>query len=174
MRRDTLLAAATGTLLAGILWLELQGSGARYDVASQSPVRTKAQNPSLAGAPPVTALTEAVLARPLFSPDRKPMPAAHAGASALPRLTGTIRTDSGVLAIFQPADGKPIVLGRGGAITEWTISEIADGEVVLQRGGSTSTLRLSYANVPISPVQPAAPPQLAVLHDRWTNPFLQP
>jgi hypothetical protein len=174
MRRDTLLAAATGTLLAGILWLELQASGPRYDAAAQSPVRTNAQSPALASAPPVTALAEAVLARPLFSRDRKPMPAAHAGASTLPRLTGTIRTDSGVLAIFQPADGKPIVVGRGGAIAEWTISDIADGEVILQRGASTSTLHLSYANGPVSTVRPAAPPQVAVLHDRWTNPFLQP
>jgi hypothetical protein len=174
MRRDTLLAAATGTLLAGVLWLELQASGARYDAASQSPVRTNAHNPSLADAPSVTAVAEAVLARPLFSPDRKPVAAAHPGASTLPRLTGTIRTDSGELAIFQPKDGKPIVLGRGGAIADWTIADIADGEVALQRGGSTSTLRLSYANGPVSPAQPAAAPQLAVLHERWTNPFLQP
>jgi hypothetical protein len=174
MRRNTLLAAATGTLLAGILWLELQASGARYDAASHAPVPTNAQNPRLADAPPVAALTEAVLARPLFSPDRKPMPAAHAGAHTLPRLTGTIRTDSGELAIFQPEHGKPIVLGRGGAIAEWTISDISDGEVALRRGGSTSTLRLSYGNVPVLPPQPAAAPQLAVLHERWTNPFLQP
>ncbi len=177
MRRHILLTAATGTLLAGILWLELRASGASYDAASQAAVPTSVPSPPLADAPPVAALTAAVLARPLFSPDRKPPHAAHAvhaGASTLPRLTGTIRTDSGVLAIFQPADGKPIVLGRGGAIAEWTISDVADGEVVLRRGESTSTLRLSYANAPVSPVQLAAPPPLAVLHDRWTNPFLQP
>jgi len=174
MRGGTLLAAVTGALLAGVLWLELLPGDAPSDAGPEPSVAVGAPDPPHPDAAPIAAWTEAVLARPLFNPDRKPTPAKHSGGITLPRLAGTIRTDRGDMAIFQPAQGKPIVLGRGGVIAEWTVAEIADGVVVLQRGEATSTLRMSYSNLPVPSPQPARPAQLLVLHDRRTNPFLQP
>lgn len=91
----------------------------------------------------------------------------------MPRLTGTIFTDQGELAIFQPAEGKSVVLGRGATVAEWTVSEIADGLVTLQRDATITTLRISYANRPAAPL-PVAMQALVVLHDKRSNPFLAP
>lgn len=174
MRRDTALAAVASVLLAGALALELRPGDAVPDASPKPSVPSGPRNAALAEAPPVAAWTEAMLARPLFNPDRRPVPATHAGKSTIPRLAGTIRANPGALAIFQPAGGKPFVVGRGGVVADWTVSDIADGEVVLLRGGSKTTLRTSYANLPVPSPQPVTAPQLLVLHDRRSSPFLQP
>ena len=175
MRRSTALAAATSVLLAATLALELRAGDAVPGASTKPSPPSEPRNAALAEAPPVAAWTEAMLARPLFNPDRRPVPATmRAGKSTLPRLAGTIRADRGALAIFQPAGGKPIVVGRGGVVADWTVSDIADGEVVLLRGDSTTTLRTSYANLPVPSPQRVTAPQLLVLHDKRSNPFLQP
>lgn len=51
--------------------------------------------------------------------------------------------------------------------------DIMDSAVTLERAGRTVTLRLSYANQP-APAHVAAPEALVLLHDKRTNPFLQP
>jgi hypothetical protein len=170
------LAAATSVLLAGALALELRSGDAVPDASPKPSGPSGPRNAALAEAPPVAAWTEAMLARPLFNPDRRPVPATRAGTgkSTLPRLAGTIRADRGALAIFQPTGGKPIVVGRGGVVADWTVSDITDGEVILLRGGSTTTLRTSYANLPVPSPQPVTAPQLLVLHERRSSPFLQP
>jgi hypothetical protein len=80
----------------------------------------------------------------------------------------------------SPPDGttpdareKPIVVGRDGLVGDWTVVDIMDGAVTLERDGRTVTLRLSYADRPVGP-HVAAPEALVLLHDKRTNPFLQP
>ncbi len=68
---------------------------------------------------------------------------------------------------------KPIVVGRDGIVAGWTVVDIVDAAVTLGRAGRTVTLRLSYANQP-APAHAAAPEALVLLHDKRTNPFLQP
>jgi hypothetical protein len=143
-------------------------------------------------APPVAAWVDVVEARPLFAQDRRPQPQAAGTAKApgpndtLPRLAGTVRSDDSLLAIFAPAsiptakqgdapatEPKPIVVGPDGIVAGWTVVAIDDGAVTLERNGRTSTLTLTYANTPVAP-SAAEPVTMVVLHEKRSNPFLQP
>jgi hypothetical protein len=132
------------------------------------------------------------------------MPIRSHAPDTLPRLAGTVRSNDSLQAIFVLADHprvnpirdnptqggsppngttpngttpdaseKPIVVGRGGIVAAWTVIDISDGVVALERDGRSVTLRLSYANTPVA-AHIAAPEALVLLHDKRTNPFLQP
>lgn len=80
----------------------------------------------------------------------------------------------------SPPDGttsdaheKPVVVGRDGLVADWTVVDIKDSAVTLERDGRTVTLHLSYANRPVA-AHVAAPEAMVLLHDKRTNPFLQP
>jgi hypothetical protein len=65
----------------------------------------------------------------------------------LPRLSATIRSNDQVSAIFSTAgESRPIVVGIKGAIRGWRVDAIADGFVVLQRGGLSEVVRLSFGS----------------------------
>jgi hypothetical protein len=168
------LLLANIALLALLGWESLPAADeAPVDVPiAATQATTKAAPP-----PPVADWTRLVLARPLFAQDRRPPQTAKPAAAAaevLPRLTGTIRTDDRLLAIFAPAgSGPPIVVARDGTVAGWTVTDIADGAVTLDRDGSALIVRLGFDK---SAVTAAAPPSqtLVLLHERRTNPFLQP
>jgi hypothetical protein len=141
--------------------------------------------PAAGGAPaavvaPVAAWTDAVLGRPLFARDRRPVAHVAGGAAGvapevLPRLAGTVRSGDGMVAIFVPggAAAKPVVVGRAGMVAAWTVVGIVDGAATLERDGRTVTLSLAYSNAPAE-VHVVAPQALVLLHDKRTSPFLQP
>lgn len=90
----------------------------------------------------------AILARPLFSPSRKPPQVADAPHKSepvpeLPRLAGVLVSREGRQAIFAPAaGGRAIVAEKGGYVGVFMISTIAAGEVtVLSPDGGTQVLR---------------------------------
>jgi hypothetical protein len=146
---------------------------------------------------PVAAWTDAVLARPLFARDRRPV-AHEAGVRSsggvqdvLPRLAGTVRSSDGLVAIFVPGGSapvdaapggsgvkavpgeKPVVVGRAGMVAAWTVVDITDGSATLERDGRTVTVNLSFSNAPAE-AHVVAPQALVLLHDKRTSPFLQP
>jgi len=94
-------------------------------------------------APPLTPAGEAddagrrvaeVLARPLFSPGRRPAAQAAAGTAAaapLPRMTGVIVTPAGRRAIFVNGAGKPTVVTEGERIGVYAVQSIEAGRVTL-------------------------------------------
>jgi hypothetical protein len=88
-----------------------------------------------------------ILARPLFSPDRRPAAgmddAAAAGVPGLPRLTGILVGPFGRSAIFASNASKPIVLGEGGRIDAYTVQSIDAAEVQLD--GPSGVQRLQPA-----------------------------
>jgi hypothetical protein len=176
MNPGLLLILAANLGLAAALYAELQP--ATPDVTPREAAVPAIAAPAAAPAvPPRARWTTVALERPLFAPDRRPPREARvAGAGeALPRLAGTIRADATVLAIFAPAgDGKPQVIGPHGSIAGWTVEEIADDSVTLTRGASTTVLRLSYAGGPPAPPPVAKPTATVILHDKASNPFLQP
>jgi hypothetical protein len=176
-------------VLAGVLgWEGLPEADVPVVV---TPVVTPMAGVATAVVVPVGAWTDAVLGRPLFAKDRRPL--AHvAGVVAgvapevLPRLAGTVRSGDGMVAIFvpggtAPADPaakaapaeKPVVVGRAGMVAAWTVVDIADGSATLERDGRTVTLSLAYSNAPAE-VHVVAPQALVLLHDKRTSPFLQP
>jgi hypothetical protein len=173
MNRTAILTATASFALVAMLGLELFGGGVEPDAQPQVLSTAGVREATSREVPPIAAWSDTVLARPLFSEGRRPTEAARAAKTSLPRLAGTIRTDQGEVAIFAPVEGKAVVLGRGASIAEWTVSEIADGAVTLQRGASTTTLEIGYANRPVAP-PPEVMQALVVLHDKRSNPFLQP
>jgi hypothetical protein len=195
------LAALIAVLVALLGWESLPASG---DPSEMQPAVTPLASAAPSMAPrPVAEWTNMVLARPLFARDRRPnapgVPIRSGAPDTLPRLAGTVRSNDSLKAIFALADHppvnpipdsltqggshpngttpdaseKPIVVGRDGIVAAWTVIDIEDGVVTLERDGRSVTLRLSYANTPVA-THIAPPEAVVLLHDKRTNPFLQP
>jgi hypothetical protein len=107
-----------------------------------------------------------ILARPLFSPDRRPASAiarSPAGGSpeGLPRLSGVLVGPFGRSAIFAADGRKSLVVDEGGKIDAWTIRTIGEDAVEVSGPGGAQTLHPSFAS-PSGRVQGATmPPQRA-------------
>jgi hypothetical protein len=104
------------------------------------------QPASRAAAPERTPVrTEAMLARPLFTPGRIPFREGHAPAPApaAPRLTGLIVAEQRGRAIFAGPDGKPVVLGEGGRLGPFTVLAVRPDGVDLSGPPGLRTLRPS-------------------------------
>jgi hypothetical protein len=114
------------------------------------------------------------LARPLFSPTRRPREAAKSAGATDPelsdvRLTGIVIEPDRRLAIFAVAGAKPRTLLLGEALNGWKIDSISPEEVALSDPGGTRTLQpkidsklVRQARLPAAPAQPqpaAAPRQ---------------
>jgi hypothetical protein len=106
-----------------------------------------------------------VLARPLFSPSRRPPEAAItavAAAAGLPRLTAILVTDAGRSAIFAgSADGKPIIVQEGGRIGHYQVQSIAASQVTVSGPDGQKRLHPSFAASAgggLGVTSPAAPP----------------
>lgn len=143
MKRATIVLGLTGIAcaLAAVIALELLGGiGANADAASTTALRAGADAPmtptasTQATAPEVTAN---ILARPLFTPGRRPDRAAESAnpektVTDLPRLTGIVTVMGKKLAIFQPwGGGKPIIGAVGTDIEGRKIQAISVDEIVI-------------------------------------------
>ena len=104
----------------------------------------------------------ALLARPPFSPDRRPDPAAASGADPrLPHLTGITVSSGDRRAIFAGPNGaRSAVLGQGDQIGVYRVQTISPAEVVLTGPDGAHTVRPTFSAAP-SPV-PIAPPPFVV------------
>ncbi len=131
------------------------------------PVRTQANPGPAASADPVGAWTTAILARPLFNPDRRPEAATSSTPKAErhgepPRLAGILVSTGRSQAIFAPGDGedRSIVAVEGSVIGGWKVTAIHAGDVQLSGPDGTRIVRPSYANstAPSSPPVSQAPP----------------
>ena len=93
-----------------------------------------------------------ILARPLFSPDRRPVEVG--GVSGLPRLTGIVVAGSQRVAIFAgPANQHPIVAEAGTRVGAFEVQTIGDSGVTVVGPEGTSLLRPIF-----DPVKPSALP----------------
>jgi hypothetical protein len=92
-----------------------------------------------------------ILARPLFSPDRRPAAnrdnVAAAGVPSLPRLTGILVGPFGRSAIFAGRASKPIVLGEGGRIDAYTVQSIDAAQVRLDGPNGVQRLQPAFDRV---------------------------
>ena len=114
--------------------------------------------------PPIDDLLATVLARPLFSPTRRPEAGpgnAQATDLADKRLAGIVIDPERRLAIFAVNGGKPLTLTVGETVDGWRIEQISATEVSLSGVGGTRTLQPktdpNLVRQPMAP-QPAGTP----------------
>jgi hypothetical protein len=126
---------------------------------------------------------EVSLARPLFSPGRRPEAGSTAGAG-LPRLAGVIAIPGDAIAIFQPSEkGKPVAVRRGETLSGWEVMTVAADGVNLRKAARRVVLMPEFGNAPAGALAKEVKPPpsrwevaapTGVLRDRWSNPHLQP
>jgi hypothetical protein len=143
VKRATIVLGLTGIAcaLAAIIALELlSGIGENADAASPTTMRGGGDAPMIRTAStPATPpeVTANILARPLFTPGRRPDRAPESAnpeknVTDLPRLTGIVTVMGKKLAIFQPwGGGKPIVGGVGTDIEGRKIQAISVDEILM-------------------------------------------
>jgi hypothetical protein len=148
-----LLACAA---LGGLLALEWRGrsvTGAGAGVGSETaPDAASAPAPSNPYSPPVLASFDAILERPLFIPDRRPVavpepeaaPAATPSAPLRARLEGVVRIGATSFALIRDLSRNEAVrLAQGMELNGWTLDRVESGRAVLSRGdGQVQELKL--------------------------------
>jgi hypothetical protein len=85
-----------------------------------------------------------LLARPLFSRDRRPAIAAPQAVTPLPRLSGIMVTGTRRYAIFAPDRGAAIIAAEGSSVGGFRISEITARLVIAVGPNGAMTLRTRY------------------------------
>jgi hypothetical protein len=84
------------------------------------------------------------LARPLFTPGRRPLGQPAAADASLPRLSAIIFTGAAGRAVFAADGQKPLVVGPGGIIAGYVIKRVAPDHVELTSSGGTLSLRPQF------------------------------
>jgi hypothetical protein len=138
--------------LSGLVYWEAR-PGARQNAPLRTPPRAAASPASNADRGPTDAALQSwsatILARPLFSPSRRPAIGnvlAATPAAALPRLSGVLVSASGKLAIFAGPAGKPAILQVGDRLGRFVVRAISDGEVTLDGPGGRQLLHPAFAS----------------------------
>lgn len=166
--------------LAGVLALELRGTLVQRSLPILPPaaLAPEAANHPIAEPPSeaeISALSATILARPLFSPNRRPMIPAKpnsAAPPAPPRLSGIIIYDKQRLAFFAGGGAdKSIVAARGASIGRWRVMAIEPGRVLLIGPKGAQYLYPSFASAPdaahppmhVGPPDPVLPTTQAAL-----------
>ena len=91
----------------------------------------------------------AIWQQPLFSPTRKPEPAAPPPEPTAPSLddfvvTGIVVTSSARIAMLKQGDGKRLKVKEGEGISNgWTVDKIENHEVAFSHGTHRQSLRLA-------------------------------
>lgn len=148
-------------VLGGILYLEaVPGpSGTDMDERAVARVAEPLQPNQRAPAENTGAWVATILARPLFSPTRRPAaPSAEPAKpiAEMPRLAGVLVSEAGSEAIFARPGQKPTVVRTGDRIGSYSVASISAGEVVLSGPAGAMTLHPAFASAAEQP--PAAPP----------------
>jgi hypothetical protein len=135
----------------------LRQGNASYPVAARVAAEARSASADAAEAPDRHEdwLSE-ILARPLFSPTRRPV---ETGVSGLPRLTGIVVAGSQRVAIFAaPANGHPIVAQAGAHVGAYEVQTIGDAGVTVVGPGGTTLIRPIFDVArPAGSVPPPAP-----------------
>lgn len=155
--QEAMLAAA------GVLAAVIVGEIAGMPRGHPGPLRSVDPAPGHAAprgrAAAVQAWLGPILARPLFSPDRRlaaaPDEVAAACMPGLPRLSGILVGPFGRSAIFASETSQPVVLGEGDRIAAYTVRAIDATGVRLD--GPHGVQRLQPAFDTADPPLPAPP-----------------
>ena len=93
----------------------------------------------------VAGWTRTILARPLFTPGRRPPTVAASGGDGLPRLSAIIVGQGMASAIFAADGQKPLVVQPGGLVAGNKVQSISAEVVVLSTAGGLVALRPRFA-----------------------------
>lgn len=129
-----LAAAALGGTIALELGWRLPDSDLMVPATAPLPAPAAPASTPAADADDAGRRVAEVLARPLFSPGRRPaaqVAGPAAAAAALPRMTGVIVMPAGRRAIFANGAGKAVVVMEGGRIGAYAVQSIEAGRVTL-------------------------------------------
>jgi hypothetical protein len=123
------------------------------------PLPTLRQLPRVSAAPPIAA----ILARPLFSPSRRPPQsdpgnAADDSGLADSRLTGIVIEPGRRFAIFAPQGAKLLTVTEGQTVSGWRVESISPREVSLSGPDGTKTLQPKFDPNLAPPPDEATPP----------------
>lgn len=148
----------TAVALIAMLAVELQPPAVENQAAipPPAPLRT-ASRPAATPGIQQQALA-AILARPLFSPSRRPAAtptASGAPPAVLPRLAGTIVHGVDRSVIFTLASGgKPVVAHEGSIVGGYTVRAIQAGRVTLAGPDGEHVLRPAFGPQTSAAAQP--------------------
>jgi hypothetical protein len=171
----TLMANAivcTALLASEISGVSFWSNQDGFDVAPepQPTIEQTAARPMPYRAELVDQLAARAVARPLFSPTRRPpSPPAVQGRirAEPPRLSGVLSWPGGNSAIFQSDKAPhPTIVGEGSTLGEWTVQTIAAGTVTVSRGDERLLLHPSFADAPAAEVPEPRQAQLRA-RDQW-------
>jgi hypothetical protein len=140
--------------LAMVVYRQIEGLGILPEpLAYPIAVMTKSESlpPEVSLSFPSRATFSEVVARPIFSPTRRPaVAAAEAEAGTVSEvlnvdLVGVVIWPSQRLALVRTKESDSVQqVPEGGAVSGWTIVTIEPGRVVLRQGDSEQELRLTY------------------------------
>jgi general secretion pathway protein N len=91
-----------------------------------------------------------ILARPLFSPNRRPAASGSRSVGGLPRLAGIVVTGSRKAAIFAapPGGGRPVVADEGMRLGAYDVKAISEAGVTVVGPEGTTVLRPIFDSAP--------------------------
>jgi len=147
-------------LLAGILALLLAGEWLLPGPAAapwQQPAAIQGSAAAGASDAEIAQWSSTILARPLLSESRRPVPASGLVVDdTLPRLSAIIVIGNTRHAIFAATGGKPQAVAAGSQIGVYRITSVALDKVDLLGPDGPVTVRLQFnGGAPAAPVTPA-------------------
>jgi hypothetical protein len=158
--------------LVGIIGLELR-EGSRLQTAALAQPGSQLLSPSASASHERSEHqyhdeeVARILARPLFSPTRRPSapaPVSKDAAPGLARLSGVILGPAGKSAIFAGnGGGKPVVVGEGAQIGNYVVTSIDIGTVTVTGPVGKRILHPAFDPNPPKPVIAAAPMPSAIV-----------
>lgn len=138
--------------LTGSIAFEIAAWQAQPVGPSAGPVRPLNAESDSRPKPPrndVAGRVKEVLARPLFSPDRRPKGLGTKSVAGLSRLTGVVVTGSRKIAIFAAAPGEhPVVVEEGSRINAFEVKGISDAGVTVVGPAGTMLITPSFDAAP--------------------------
>ena len=169
MRAAMLILGGASLILGGIIVMEFRLGPTRQGTA-QGPVPVTIPGPAARAEQDAErgAWVKTALAKPLFSPTRRPSAQAVAPVvverKGVPRLTAVMTGPFGRRAVFAgPEGGKPLVVETGDSVGEFRVQAIDSDGVTLSGPDGVRHLRPSFAEEAPPIPQNAIPPNVRPL-----------
>ena len=162
---------ATAVALACVVLLELAGAATHAEAPPPARVARATAAPKRATPPAqIDRWVATILARPIFSASRRPVPGEVASADpatpdSLPRLSGVMVDRNSRRVIFAGANGgKPIVAEAGAHVGGFTVESIEPDGVTVTGPGGKRVLHPTFeaGGSTLGTTEPAAPPRAVV------------